>query len=192
MPWNNVLSMFANARRVNINGGQFSNVGRDQINYSAEPLQLLWQLVSDVGASHNSEIRYPPPQCHPETRREVLNLLTDWIHDDSSDSVMWLYGPAGAGKSAIAQTIAEMAHDQDTLAGSFFFWRGDPKRNNPKYIFLSLAHDIAHSIPELREHIEQAIRANPRILQASLEDQFEKLILAPYYSLEHAGAEVFL
>ncbi|ESK86939.1 nwd2 [Moniliophthora roreri MCA 2997] len=171
--------MFTNARRVNINGGHFNNVGRDQINYSAEPLQLLWQLVYDVGAGYNSETRYPPPQCHPETRRDVLKLLRDWIRGDSSHSIMWLFGPAGAGKSAIAQTIAEKTHKHNRLAASFFFWRGDPKRNNPKYIFLSLAHNLAHSIPELREYIEQAIRANPRILQASLEDQFEKLILEP-------------
>uniref|UniRef100_A0A0W0FTG2 Putative nwd2 protein n=1 Tax=Moniliophthora roreri TaxID=221103 RepID=A0A0W0FTG2_MONRR len=175
--------MFTNARGVNINGGQFNNVGRDQINYTTEPLERLWQLVSDVGAGYNSETRYPPPQCHPKTRRSVLKLLLNWIRGNSSHSIMWLYGPAGAGKSAIAQTIAEKAHKHNGLAASFFFWRGDPKRNNPKYIFLSLAHDLAHSIPELREYIEQAIRANPRILQASLEDQFEKLILEPCRSL---------
>ncbi|ESK80979.1 nwd2 [Moniliophthora roreri MCA 2997] len=175
--------MFTNARGVNIHGGHFNNIGRDQINYTTEPLQLLWQLIHDVGAGYNSETRYPPPQCHPKTRQDVLNLLLDWIHDDSPHSIMWLYGPAGAGKSAIAQTIAETAHDQNMLAASFFFWREDPKRNNPRYIFLSLAHDLAHSIPELREYIEQAIRANPRILQASLEDQFEKLILEPCRSL---------
>ncbi|ESK82249.1 nwd2 [Moniliophthora roreri MCA 2997] len=187
MPGDNIPSMFTNARGVNINGGQFNNVGRDQINstnyYSTEPLERLWQLIHDVGAGYNSETRYPPPQCHPETRRDVLKLLLDWIHSDSPHSIMWLYGPAGAGKSAIAQTIAETAHDQNMLAASFFFWRGDPKRNNPRYTFLSLAHDLALSIPELREYIEQAIRANPRILQASLEDQFEKLILEPCRSL---------
>ncbi|ESK83762.1 nwd2 [Moniliophthora roreri MCA 2997] len=186
MPTDNMPSMFANARRVNISGGQFNNVGRDQINYSTEPLQLLWHSIRDVGASHDSEIRYPPPQCHPKTRRDVLKLLLDWIRGDSSHSIMWLYGPAGAGKSAIAQTIAETAQDQNMLAASFFFWRGDRKRNNPKYIFLSLAHDLAHSIPELREHIERAIRANPRILKASLEDQFQKLILEPCKTLSQA------
>ena len=33
---------------------------------------------------------------------------------------LWLYGPAGAGKSAIAQTIAELLEEAGLLAGAFF------------------------------------------------------------------------
>ncbi|KAF8982500.1 hypothetical protein BDQ17DRAFT_1505788 [Cyathus striatus] len=34
-----------------------------------------------------------------------------------------LYGPAGAGKSAIAQTTAEECHREGKLAASFFYSR---------------------------------------------------------------------
>ncbi|ESK80608.1 nwd2 [Moniliophthora roreri MCA 2997] len=76
--------------------------------------------------------------------------------------MVWLYGPAGAGKSAIAQTIAEKAQEENMLAASFFFSRGDPKRNSPKYLFLSLAYQLAYAIPELRDSRSSVHKADPR------------------------------
>ncbi|KAK7037268.1 hypothetical protein VNI00_011259 [Paramarasmius palmivorus] len=100
--------MFVNARGFQIHDGQFNVAGGDIVHnwYLAYPLQALWRTVRDVGASHNPESRYPPPQCHPDTRKEVLNVIQTWIHSHSpEDRIFWLYGPAGAGKSALAQTI---------------------------------------------------------------------------------------
>ncbi|KIL54567.1 hypothetical protein M378DRAFT_58427, partial [Amanita muscaria Koide BX008] len=39
---------------------------------------------------------------------KVLDVISDWIDDlYPPQCIMWLNGPAGAGKSAIAQIIAE-------------------------------------------------------------------------------------
>jgi DNA replication protein DnaC len=44
---------------------------------------------------------------HPSTRVAVLEHIMSWILDlQKICFFMWLYGPAGAGKSAIAQSIA--------------------------------------------------------------------------------------
>ncbi|EEC00077.1 hypothetical protein MPER_00059, partial [Moniliophthora perniciosa FA553] len=92
----------------------------------------------------------------------------------------WLYGPAGAGKSAIAQTIAEAGQQEGYLVSSFFFSRGDPNRNTAKYLFLSIAYGLAKSIPELQEPIAWAIKKNPALLrQVSLDEQFQKLVVEP-------------
>ncbi|KAI3611393.1 hypothetical protein WG66_002148 [Moniliophthora roreri] len=172
--------MFPDRGNFMMSGGQFIS----DIPYTLDPLQSLSEAVKDVGASHDSGGRYPPPQCHPGTRREVLEIINDWIHSHSSeDRIVWLYGPAGAGKSAIAQTIAETAQREGHLLSSFFFWRGDLKRNNPKSLVLTIAHGLAISIPELREPIEQAIKLNPTVLQASLEEQCQKLIVGPCMTL---------
>ncbi|EEB93378.1 hypothetical protein MPER_07972 [Moniliophthora perniciosa FA553] len=112
---------FINSQGFKISGGQFNHVEGDQYQ-SADPILLLWQTIKDVGASHNSETRYPPPKCHPDTRRRVLNVIRDWIHSESpEDCVFWLYGPAGAGKSAIAQTIAESGQQKATWFLAFSF-----------------------------------------------------------------------
>ncbi|EEB92087.1 hypothetical protein MPER_09456, partial [Moniliophthora perniciosa FA553] len=143
-------------------------------------LQRLWLAIKDVGASHDSEVRYPPPQCHPDTRQEVLTILRKWIYNPSpEDQCFWLYGPAGAGKSAIAQTIAETGQQEDFLVSSFFFSRGDPNRSTAKYLFLSIAYGLAKSIPELQEPIALAIKGNPALLQVSLDEQFQKLVIEP-------------
>ncbi|ESK94146.1 nwd2 [Moniliophthora roreri MCA 2997] len=179
------MSMFPNAQDFQILGGQFNVAGRDINNYSADPLQVLWQSIKDVGASHDSGIRYPPPQCHPDTRRGVIRVLHEWIHSPFPEQpVMWLYGPAGAGKSAIAQTMSETGQEGGFLVSSFFFSRGDPHRGIANSLCLCIAYGLATSIPELRELIKESIRKNPAILQATLEKQLEKLIVEPCRTLE--------
>uniref|UniRef100_A0A0W0FIM2 NACHT domain-containing protein n=1 Tax=Moniliophthora roreri TaxID=221103 RepID=A0A0W0FIM2_MONRR len=180
--------MFQSSHSFQISGGQFNVAGRDihryQINNFNDPLHDLWDAIKDVGASHNSETRYPPPKCDPDTRRDVMEILRTWIYSRSWwHRIFWLYGPAGAGKSAIAQTLAEMGQQEGFLVSSFFFSRGDPKRNNAKSLFLTITYALAISVPELRPLIEQALRNNPTVLQASLEEQFEKLIFEPCRSL---------
>ncbi|ESK82730.1 nwd2 [Moniliophthora roreri MCA 2997] len=180
------MPMFTKVQGLQIYDGQFNNAGRDVNNYynSADPLQALWLAVKDVGAGHNSEARYPPPKCHPGTRRGVLNVLNQWIHSPSlEDRVFWLYGPAGAGKSALAQTIAETGQQASYLVSSFFFSRSDTRRNTAQSLFLTIAYELTFTIPELREPIGRVIRDNPALLQASYEEQFRKLIFEPCWFL---------
>ncbi|ESK90531.1 nwd2 [Moniliophthora roreri MCA 2997] len=187
--------MFANARSFQINDGQFNVAGRDIIQtwYSVDPLQALWYAIKDVGATHNSEIRQPPPKCHPDTRQEVLVVLHDWIYSPwHSEPVFWLYGPAGAGKSAIAQTLAELGQQERYLASSFFFSRLHPRKNNASTLFLSIAYELAASTPELQEPVGQAIKRNPAIIQASLEEQFQKLIVEPCRLLQQLHSHVWV
>jgi hypothetical protein len=60
----------------------------------------------------------------------VLRTIEKWIvGQDDHSRIPWLYRPAGAGKSAIAQTVAESTAKQKNLAASFFFFRSSPDRN---------------------------------------------------------------
>ena len=99
---------------------------------------------SAPGAFHNSGERFDPPKCHPRTRTHILNKIMDWVVGKVGwdGFIKWLYGPAGAGKSAIAQTIAEMCHAHHLLLATFFFSRTDPKRNNEKCPVASIAYQI--------------------------------------------------
>ncbi|KAF8986940.1 hypothetical protein BDQ17DRAFT_1490495, partial [Cyathus striatus] len=75
-----------------------------------------------IGASYDAGECHDAPKCHPETRKVVLLNIMSWVNSDNEATrVMWLYGPAGAGKSAIAQTTAEECHNEEKLAASFFF-----------------------------------------------------------------------
>ncbi|KAJ7845478.1 hypothetical protein B0H13DRAFT_1647342, partial [Mycena leptocephala] len=79
-------------------------------------LHILHRAIAG-DAFHNSAERFPQPRCHPETRMEMLEKLWNWTcgnygfarNDSENDEqsgrrILWLYGPAGAGKSAIAES----------------------------------------------------------------------------------------
>ena len=69
------------------------------------------------GAFHNSLQRSDPPKCHKHTREAILDKIVDWVRKriDTDTFIMWLYGAVGAGKSAIAQTIAELCEEYKLL-----------------------------------------------------------------------------
>lgn len=151
-------------------------------------IDLLLQ-ASAPGAFHNSGERFDPPKCHPQTRIYILTRIMNWVVGEAGldELIMWLYGPAGAGKSAIAQTIAELCHARHLLA-SFFFSRTDPKRNNEKCLIASIAYQISLNIPEARDAIEAAVERDPAIFQCSVKAQLTRLIIDPLTQLSKASS----
>ncbi|EEB99000.1 hypothetical protein MPER_01391 [Moniliophthora perniciosa FA553] len=116
--------------------------------------------------------------------------LSGWVEDGSkSTRVFWLYGAAGVGKSAIAQTLAE-EHIRARLAAAFFFARNDPTRDNLAPFVASIVYQFAKSCQlwsMLGPKIIEAIREDPMILNSTVENQFQKLIVEPCSQM--AGAE---
>jgi hypothetical protein len=110
-------------------------------------------------------------------------MITDWVDNaDAPKRIMWLNGPAGAGKSAIAQSIADHYKDSH-LAASFFFQRNNPDRGVADRLFLSLAWQLAFSIPETRPYIESALKKEPLLHTKTIEVQFSRLIMDIFESL---------
>jgi len=97
-----------------------------------------------------------------------------------SDSfIMWLYGAAGAGKTAIAQTIAELCEEYKLLLASFFFFHADSLRSNSKRLIATIAYQVAVVIPGVRGLMEAVIENDPHLLSRSLITQFMALIVEP-------------
>ena len=101
--------------------------------------------------------------------------------------IMWVYGPAGSGKSAIAQTIAEMCEEEMILLASFFFSRSDPSRSDVNPLISTIAYQITLNLPQVQDAILGAIERDPLIFSKSLAVQFKSLILAPLQPLAEAG-----
>jgi hypothetical protein len=112
-----------------------------------------------------------------------------WIkwEEDLEAFIMWVYGPAGAGKSAIAQTIAEMCEEEMILLASFFFSRNDPSRSNVNPLVATIAYQITLNLPQVRGAILGAIERDPLVFSKSLVVQFKSLIVAPLQPLAEAG-----
>ena len=104
----------------------------------------------------------------------------DWIADiDRQARFLWLYGPAGAGKSAIEQTIAEMCYQMNFLAAGFFFSRSIGDRNKKTFLITTIVGQLVASIPEIREHVGDALYNDPSLLTRSLEAQMHALVVKP-------------
>ncbi|KAJ7314994.1 hypothetical protein DFH08DRAFT_662115, partial [Mycena albidolilacea] len=117
----------------------------------------LLQLNISGDAFYNSEQCFLPPQCHPATRSTVQKAIQSWVVDDQRASVMWLYGPAGTGKSAIAQSMAEKWAANYNLAATFFFGRWRAGGGSGKCLFPTIAYQLALHIPGLRESVGLAV-----------------------------------
>ena len=155
---------------------------------SVESSDILHRATA-TAAFHNSKERFDPPKCHPNTRLAVLTEIMKWIKwEEGLDAfIMWVYGPAGAGKSAIAQTIAEMCEEEMILLASFFFSRSDPSRSNVNPLIATIAYQMTLNLPQVREAILGAIERDPLIFSKSLAVQFKSLIVSPLQPLAEAG-----
>ncbi|KAF9472765.1 hypothetical protein BDN70DRAFT_886608, partial [Pholiota conissans] len=178
--------MFAHSRNLLVTGGEFvNNTTEYRITTAFEKLQK----ASAMGAMHDSSTRFDPPKCHPNTRVAVLEYLMGWIfgRNDPEALILWLYGPAGAGKSAILQTIAELCAKRNSILASFFFGRSDPTRNTFKPLVPTIACQIAIAIPEIRPLVELVIERDPIIFEKSIATQLQSLIIHPLMDLVASG-----
>ncbi|KAJ3506849.1 hypothetical protein NLJ89_g6636 [Agrocybe chaxingu] len=140
-------------------------------------------------AFYDSDDRPDPPKCHENTRLAVIKKIMDWVLGEVDEDVLvlWLYGPAGSGKTAIARTIASLCDTQHLLLASFLFFRTDSRRNTMKSIVANIAYSAALRIPQLRAIVEDAIEIDPLIFEYSLEVQLSKLFIEPLQYLLDTG-----
>ncbi|EMD36657.1 hypothetical protein CERSUDRAFT_34296, partial [Gelatoporia subvermispora B] len=112
------------------------------------------------------------------TRAQILDDLAHWAQSEQpSHRVYVLYGQAGMGKSSIAHALCQRLGSA-YLGASFFFIRG--QFNDPRSLFPSLAYQLAHSRPDLRPLIINAVKDYCRSGQSQrLKHQIEELLKHP-------------
>lgn len=133
------------------------------------------------GAEFDSSERDDPPRCHPDTRTNILQELQALVHDGTRGTrIIWLVGPAGVGKSAIMQTLAETVCPLSTLNCATLFFSRPNRRDDPKKVFMTLAYSFAVVDAEYRRYMEEKLAAEPTFLQKSLDEQFKRLFVTPF------------
>lgn len=98
---------------------------------------------------------------------------------------MWLSGPAGAGKTAIIQSVAEKWKKSGVSTASFFFFRGDGTRNTAKPLAATLLYQLIDLIPALKQSMADLLSSKPLITEASIHDQMMGFIDTPIHTLIH-------
>ena len=123
----------------------------------------------------------PPPRCASGTRQAILNDLRTWTTNDVSRPILWVYGPGGSGKSALAQTfLQECRYNKGVrLASSFFFSGMTSDRNSDEHFAATISYQLAVNIPETRPIIEKFVEDDPLIFSRTVNVQFAKLVIDP-------------
>ncbi|KAJ7894592.1 hypothetical protein B0H14DRAFT_736986 [Mycena olivaceomarginata] len=115
----------------------------------------------------------------------MVKDLYDWATgSETTQPVGWLYGPAGAGKSAVMQTLARQLQANNRLGGSFFFKRGHTTRGHAEALFVTLAYQLALHNDALKNQISQIVNEDSSITKQNMKDQLRKLIVEPYAKLK--------
>lgn len=145
--------------------------------------------VSVPEAAHDSYARSYPPRCSPGTREQHIEDFTSWVTHPIPGRfrMSWMHGPAGVGKSAIAQTCAEKLEDR---LGAAFFFSGPNQGVDPDRFFPSIAYQISTRVEPFANILDEKIRRNPSILTKTIQVQFRELIVAPMLELEEKGVKV--
>ncbi|KDR77945.1 hypothetical protein GALMADRAFT_1294899 [Galerina marginata CBS 339.88] len=190
------MSIFAPNGSMLVTGGTYiNNVQlKKRPNRHRRTIQKSFKGHIALDATHDTNSA-DNLRCHPGTRTAVLQKLEDWAQTQSAEDsntchILWLFGPAKVGKSAIAGSFAAAQAKKHRLAASFFFpprlgasTNGDESEHLEKDLVPTIAFQMAFNIPELQPHIAQAVENNPIIFHQSAETQVEQLIIAPVLSL---------
>ncbi|KAJ7590422.1 hypothetical protein C8J56DRAFT_826305 [Mycena floridula] len=127
--------------------------------------------------------------CASQTLEAVLEKLDRWARGQGNP-VCWLYGPAGAGKSTIAHTVAQRYDKKKLLAFSYFFSRRYINHSNLDQFISTFAFELICHRSLLTRAVNKALKKDPRLFQQRLENQLVSIvdIINPLLSASHFPA----
>ncbi|KAF9526152.1 hypothetical protein CPB83DRAFT_501346 [Crepidotus variabilis] len=174
------ISLFSGSQNLTFTDSSFT-VNNHESRTSG--VHLLSQMISK-DAMYDSSARNPPPRCHAETRELALDNVITFVDDpEPEEAVMWMNAPFGHGKSAVMQTVIETliaSGRKHRVAGAFFFGRDKEGRDKAHYLLPVILYQVANHIPEMYEHVNNAINADPILPSKSIEAQLIPLLVIPF------------
>lgn len=120
-----------------------------------------------------------------------MQYVEDTLHwalpaiGDTPLPLFWMKGPAGVGKSAVAQTCVEELRTRGRLGAAFFFSVNG--RNKPTHFFPTITYQLSTEFPQYRDLVEQRVRLDKTLLDKAMASQFRGLIVEPLQELQRSG-----
>lgn len=149
---------------------------------------MLWQAAYDSKSNQDQDY------CYKGTRVGLLDKILSEINSYGSGGLIWLTGPAGFGKSAIAKSIClaldhtkrnrgdfESFSHEYQFGASYFFRRADTERSNVNKMIFTVAQQLSKNIDGFRS---QSIEYQEQeIAQMESETLFESIVKKPLEKL---------
>jgi len=115
-----------------------------------------------------------------ETRVELGKELDDWERRKiDSPTMMWMYGGAGTGKTALLLTFADLCRKYGRSVGAFFASNRFANCSDGNRIIATLAIQLMQAFPSTKKYIDKAIRVDPLLFTRGREEQMKALIVEP-------------
>jgi len=122
-----------------------------------------------------------PPGVVKVTRTEILAQIKEWLEvQRNSSSILWLYGPPNVGKSISAQTTRDLCRANNQLGGTFFFRTRGIEEDQTRFLFTTLAYQLAYNVPGLLEPINRIMSRYSTLATTSMDIQFNSLIVEAF------------
>jgi hypothetical protein len=121
--------------------------------------------------------------CATNTRVDIQTEITEWLSPQtfSNESIFWITGIAGSGKSTLSATIVDtLGKNKTPVAAQFFISRNIPDTIDPNKVIPTIAQQLAKSSPAAARIIHDTLKDR---FPPSLEDQVKALLLAPIQEL---------
>ncbi|KAF8753663.1 hypothetical protein RHS01_06821 [Rhizoctonia solani] len=120
-----------------------------------------------------------PTDMHRRHAGQSTRRTQSWVIEAAGQSVYWMSGMAGTGKTTIACTFAKWLEAEKLLAASFFCTRTSADCQDVTRIIPTVAYQLArYSIP-FRSALCDILGNDSDIGSKDIAAQFEKLILDP-------------
>ncbi|KAF5360569.1 hypothetical protein D9756_005065 [Leucocoprinus leucothites] len=191
------MSLLHEAHNFVINGGEFVGQQNVSVHHSinlngSSGIDILLEASAPEAALDAGE-RYYAPSCYPGTREKYIEDITEWARAITSNSIgppiLWIRGPVGVGKSALAQTCAQKVKDAGHLGAAFFFSINGRQKDHTR-LFPTLAYQLSTAHPDFRESVNRRALNDKTLVKKTMKAQFESLIIEPLRELREQDKDV--
>ncbi|KAF5327433.1 hypothetical protein D9619_005110 [Psilocybe cf. subviscida] len=176
---NRAMSFFTDAHGVVVSGQNVTMTAYSCSQAADRGFDILCQNTTPA-ALYGSSASAKGDGCLHGARLDVQDYIFKWLDNPESEAVMWMHGPAGIGKTAIAKTVANLCAERGQLLSAFFFLRSDEGRNSMKHLVPSLAYAMVQQISHTRNIVCTSTANNPLIFSAPLERQIGAIIIPAF------------
>ena len=120
------------------------------------------------------------PRCMEDTHVELNQALDDWEKKGiDAATMMWMYGGAGTGKTALLLTFADLCKRYGRAIAAFFASNRITNCGDGDRIIATLAIQLMQSFPSTRYYIDKAIREDPLLFSKGRQVQMKALFVEP-------------